>query len=161
MFTYLTLVQLISPSPLQFTGRDKAFKDFKEASEQGAYLSNKFLGRSIVACAAAPGYGKSTFFEQLLSRASLLMDSPVVPMSATFNFQTDHSTAIEGKINDAHFDVVMSLLCRLVYKWVILFYSFNNQIKHHYSASYMEKPTIIPRLFHSSVMLHFSTRTLM
>ena len=89
---------------------------FIDESAQGVLHSNKSIGRRVITCAAAPGIGKSAFFDELLSRASSMMQCPVVPMSATFNFETDLDNIVDGYDDIKSINVAKALLCRLAYK---------------------------------------------
>ena len=86
----------------------------------------KSSGRPYAVCAAAPGSGKSAFFDEFLKNPSLFEErvnkpgaSPVnrvVPLSVTFNFNTSFLDEIEKDRDGYILDVKTTLLCRLIYK---------------------------------------------
>ena len=86
----------------------------------------KSMGRPYVVCCAAPGSGKSAFFDEFLKNPSLFEErvnnpgaSPVnrvVPLSVTFNLNTSFLDEIEKDRDGYILDVKTTLLCRLIYK---------------------------------------------
>ena len=86
----------------------------------------KSMGRPYVVCCAAPGSGKSAFFDEFLKNPSLFEErvnkpgaSPVnrvVPLSVTLNLRTCIMPSIEKDRDGRILNVKTTLLCRLIYK---------------------------------------------
>ena len=81
-------------------------------------LGSKPDARRLLVCAAAPGNGKSTFLEQILMQTRELQTAgPFVPLSVTFNLNTNFCDIERTRLLKVK-DTYKMLLCRLIYKFV-------------------------------------------